>query len=341
MKSNALYFPQITVPDDAWTIKALLYWDKLSSIVPLDQLIPLDQLTPRMQKLEDAGLVEPLIPSHFVHQIKEFDERFIELIEHRLKNQPPSIRFDGNATSMTPIHAEKLGDIPGYLVDVGLARQGRWPWYEVETRTANLFMSYLAVCLAALPDVDATPVTDSTLIASTMLPPSDRKGRREVHAHKAREVVLRELLPVPKGPVDIDRLVRFKRQHGHLLPDLRRKVEAHCTYVASLAGPSDRIEANEAFIRDIRQQVAEIEAAMRPSLGPVVLGSLLPLLGAGLSWSATDPGAPAAYAGAATSFASAAYMAIASVRGPRKAVSSRPLAYLAHARRALHSPPAR
>ncbi|MBN9366474.1 MAG: hypothetical protein J0H59_05515 [Comamonadaceae bacterium] len=53
--------------------------------------------------------------------------------------------FDAGTTAR--IHAEKLGEIPRFLVQQGLAKQVDWAWYDVETGTANQFMSYIATCL--------------------------------------------------------------------------------------------------------------------------------------------------------------------------------------------------
>lgn len=183
--------------------------------------------------------------------------------------------------------------------------------------------------------MDAVPVTDKAIFASLLRPRYRQMAGHALHQHKAREVVLRSLLPTSAEPVDIDQLLLFKRRRGHLLPPLRTKVEAHCTRVAALPDAEDRIEANEAFIQDCQQQIAEIEAAMRPSFGKVVWGALAPLFGAGLSLHSTDPGTQAAYAGTALSLSGAAYQAIASIHGSRVAVANRPLAHIAHARKAL------
>jgi hypothetical protein len=335
MRSNALYFPYIEPPHDAWATRALLYWDKLSSIVPLDHMHCPDQMSERMRKLLDEGLVEPLSPGQFVHGIPKFDECFVDLVEKRVLRQRHSVQRAAAPAPTTLVHAEKLGRVPEFLVEAGLARQVNWAWYEVDSVVANQFMSYLAMCLGAIPEVDAVPVTDKAIFASMLRPRSRQMAGHALHQHKAREVVLRSLLPAPAEPVDIDQLLLFKRRHGHLLPPLRTKVEAHCTRVAALLDAEDRIEANEAFIQDCQQQIAEIEAAMRPSFGKVVLGTLAPLFGAGLSLRSTDPGNQAAYAGAALSLFGAAYQAIASIHGSRAAVANRPLAYVAHARRAL------
>lgn len=63
MRNNALYFPYISVPDEKWTIKTLLYWDKLSSIVPMDYIGEPEQLSPFMRELVHGNLVEQIFPA--------------------------------------------------------------------------------------------------------------------------------------------------------------------------------------------------------------------------------------------------------------------------------------
>ena len=333
MRSNALYFPYISLPPDAWTARTLLYWDKLSSIVPVDHLDDPEQLPERMRRLLAEGLVEPIIPARFVYQIREFDERFIDMLDKHRSLPKHALKTKDAPFKTTRIHAEKLGRIPEYLIDVGLAKQDGYPWYDVEESTAHLFMSYLAVCLSALPEVDAAPVTNHTRVMSMMMPPRGITNAQALHRRKAREVALNHLLPMPTQPVDIDQLVHFKQRHGHLLPDLRAKVEAHCIKVSTHVNPDDRMTLNEAFIREVQQQVREIDAAMQQKLGPTTLGSLLPLFGAGLAVQGTDPSSPIVYAGAALSFVGTAYAAINSIRAPRLDAAAKPLAYFAMAQR--------
>ncbi|MBK6868017.1 MAG: hypothetical protein IPG98_08890 [Burkholderiales bacterium] len=336
MRSNALYFPYIALPNDAWTAKALLYWDRLSSIVPMDHLHHPDQTSDFMRELLAEGLVQPVIPAQYVYRIERFDDSFIELIESRLRRDRQRLVESFDAGTTTRIHAEKLGEIPRFLTKQGLAKQIDWAWYDVETGTANQFMSYLATCLGAIPEVDATPVTNKTAFARGLKPPYRQSAQYPLHKHKSREVVLKHLLPTPKEPVQLDKLLRFKQQYGQLLPPLRDRVEAHCTYVATLSDADQRIEANKAFLLECRQQIAEIEEVMQPTLGKVVLGSLAPLFGAGFTVQATDSGNMVAYTGAALTLAGAAYHAIASVRGDG-ALQNRPLAYVVHASQAFSS----
>lgn len=327
MRSNALFFPYIALPDDAWTAKSLLYWDKLSSIVPMDHLDHPEQMSNFMRALLVEGLVEPVVPSWHIHQIEQFDASFIELIEHRLRRQRP-----GNMRRMTRIHMEKLGDISRFLVQSGLARRGNGIWYEVEATTANLFMAYLATCLGAVPEVNATPVTNNMAFAMNLRPRTGQTAQHAIQRHASREEVLHRLLPTPVGRVGLAKLLSFKRDFGHLLPPLRLLVEEHCSRIAILTEADDRTDANEAFLQRCRQDVADIEEAMRPTFGKLAWSSLVPLFGAGLTFQGTDLGNNAAYTGAALTLASAVYQAISSVRAPR-AIRNRPLAYVAHARR--------
>ncbi|MDS1138955.1 hypothetical protein RE432_00810 [Pusillimonas sp. SM2304] len=52
MADVALYYPYISPPPNAWTIRALLYWDRIDAIVP-DGVA----LKPSTQELLDTGLL--------------------------------------------------------------------------------------------------------------------------------------------------------------------------------------------------------------------------------------------------------------------------------------------
>ena len=102
MRDNALYFPYISVPNDRWTIKTLLYWDRLSSIVPMDHIDSPEQFSPFMHSLVQENLVEQVFPAHHLFEIPDFERCFIKLITGRFKilRRPSSFR--------SSIYSEKL-----------------------------------------------------------------------------------------------------------------------------------------------------------------------------------------------------------------------------------------
>lgn len=343
MRDNALYFPYISVPNEKWTIKTLLYWDKLSSIVPMDYIDAPEQLSPFMRQLVHEDLVEQIFPAHHLQQIENFESCFIRLVEHRIKNNrrfaSDKVRIHNeklNGRSL--IHAEKMGVIPEFLIESGLAsRTDNWAWFEVDTTIANIFMAYLATCLGALEDVNAAPVTNQARFSSIINPQRFSAKTNNVHHHKARDVILQSLLPTPDEKVSMDQLLRFKSDHGHLLPLLRRKIEAHCASVSILPTGDDRLNSTAQFISDCMDDVNEITEAMKPTWKKITLGSITPLFGAGFTWKATSINDELAYAGAAFTFAATAYQAISSVRGSRANQLRKPLAYIAHARSGIYA----
>lgn len=335
MSNNALYFPNISVPSTAWTAQALLYWDKLVSIVPLDHLDDPEHLSPNTRDLMTEGLVEPVMPSSYVHQIPEFDNRFIRYVEGNMGRWRMSSRRFPSGHRTAQVHAEKLGDIPDFLVEAGLARRLARPWYEIDEPVASHFMTYLATALCAVPEVGATPITDKLALAQPLgLTPAGARIDRTLHTTKARQVILKALLPVPAGPLSIHKLVEFKRRHGHLLPQLRTKIELHCAHIAAVESPEQRLLETEVFIADSQDQIDEITAEMKQSFTRIILGKISPLLGAGLALGySTDLASSGAVAGAALSLAGTIYEVVSSIREgqPRE----RPLAYFAHGRREL------
>ncbi|MBM4928307.1 hypothetical protein HYO35_22425 [Vibrio parahaemolyticus] len=337
MRKNALYFPYISVPNNQWTIKTLLYWDRLSSIVPMDYLHNPDALDPFMRSLVYEGLVEQVVPANHLYQIPRFEQSFIDFIEKRqpvlqrgsFSDQRGRIHHEKLGST---IHAEKLGEIPNYLIETGLAIESdSYGWYLVDKRVAKWFMAYLATCLGALDDVDAAPVTNQVGFASLISPQIYRNNK---HKNKARDVVLEAILPTPSEEVTLDQLLRFKSDYGHLLPKLRLKVESHCAHIATIRDHEVRELMTNEFISNCRDDLKEIEDAMSPTWRHITFGKIIPLFGAGFTVNAIDANEDTlAYAGAALSLAGVAYDAIASIRSDRERAQNKPLAYIAHAHR--------
>jgi len=349
VQDNALYFPYISVPNESWTIKTLMYWDKLASIVPMDHMHEPERLTPFMRELVRSDLVEQLFPGQFIWQLEHFESSFIKMIEARLSKQKgwgkgsrlgksrvnrlgSWVESARNPNNLRRVHAEKMGSIPRYLISSGLARETEgYDWYLVEKNVANLFMCYLATCLGAMDQVGAVPVTNkiqNTIPFGSQSPYSRANNR---HRQKARDLVLEKLLPVPNEKVRLDDLLRFKNDHGRLLPPLRLMVENHCAEVSRIEDPHDRVDLSLQFLNECKDSIQEIEDAMKPTWKKITFGSLLPIGASGLAWSAVAPGSTLGNLAAGTSFLASAYTALSQIQEPRRRVENKPLAYVAHA----------
>jgi hypothetical protein len=229
------------------------------------------------------------------------------------------------------IQLEKLGDLPNFLISEGLAIKSDNNWFEMETRVADSFMAYLAICLGSLKSVNAAPITSEMKYAN-FLGHFRKKVLNSNHKNKATSVILNQLLPTPNGYIHLDDLLKFKEEHGHLLPLFRRKVEVETAKIATLASSSDRQDATEQFISECRIQRDEIVDAMSPSWSKITFGTLAPLFGTGLALSSTGLSYSAVSVGSSLAFLSTAYTAINSIKAQRKKAEIMPLAYLAHTR---------
>lgn len=336
MRDTALFFPFISVPEEQWTYHTLLYWDKLASIVPFDHVGNPEQMTPFMRVLLREGVVERLHPGQYLHEIEEFDSSFKVLIESKLghiraiQKQHPQHRVFG-IHRQGRIHAEKLGLVQNYLVEKGLARRDIRDWYIVEEWVANLFMAYLASCLGALEDVDAAPVTNRVNIANLYANFTGNNISQESsqYSDEARKMVLNALLPYPDEPIKVSSLFKFKEQHGHLLPEFRNRVEGHCITVSKLENAEERMLLTQNFINDSLDEIKYIESKMKPFWKKLTFSSITPIIGAGISATATDE--KFALTGAVVTLSSTIFQAVSSIREERR-IKDAPFAYVARSR---------
>ena len=60
--NNLLYYPYINLPNTDWAIRALLYYDNISSIVPTQYFYEPEQYEPFMREVIQNELIHPINP---------------------------------------------------------------------------------------------------------------------------------------------------------------------------------------------------------------------------------------------------------------------------------------
>jgi hypothetical protein len=301
---KVLYFPHIRVPDSAWFTRALLYWDEVGTIVPGG---PPDEVRAIMGEhtcsLMDAGLVAPVKAGTAIH-VPHFDQAFIEMVE-----ADPQIPGSGSSAPRKtfPLHMTKPGyEITHYLEQRGLltAHPGS-QWLDVEERTADLLMTYLACTIGATQALEMTPITDRAESLAVLT------GRQAASSEVTRleMTVLEGLLPAPAEGVAPEELAAFKQSHGDLLSSFRRELE-NFAIDATMLAPELRDRKAALFADELQDQLAEISGRMRRRWPRIVFGTLCGVLAAAVPLaSAAVGGAALAAAGAAPGLASAVYAA--------------------------------
>ena len=328
MKNNALYFPYINIPNSPSSLRTLLYWDKISAIVPYDYAYYPDLYTPYMQELVFEGLVEQVFPSDYIQQVPNFAEVFLDYVQnHRTR------KIVGNTTL---IHIEKMGEIGENLQRLGLARIQNYPWYEVDSWTASAFMSYLATVLGGLEIIDAIPVT-TEYKDFVVLTDKDTRFSETYNARRVaiRQIILNDIFPYPQQISNLSELARFKQQYGSRMQMFRRKIESITIDLANIENDKARFERTQIVVEQLQDEVRQVSELLKPHFGNIILGTLAPVVASVASLVAIDLSDPALVVGAgvvasSVSLASIAYQ-IAKSRYDQKDNLNQPLAYAAFA----------
>jgi hypothetical protein len=232
--SSILYYPFINVPKTDWTLRTLLYYDNVYSIVPSAYREEPEKFETGMLELVKEELVIAVDPKDALKHYYNLEDPFIAFLKQHekklaknqklFKNQLKEIHHMSELYG-AKIHVGKFNEsVFRALVDMGLAkRQLSDPyWYWVEENTANLLMKYLAQLMSLY--LDLLPVTDSL-----NKPLSIRKKQGAspyvLRKHRSkREAILKELIPFAEQ-ISIPNLRRFKDDYRSLLEPFRNQVE--------------------------------------------------------------------------------------------------------------------
>lgn len=158
MNNNLLYYPYIDIPNSNWTIKSLLYWEKVGIIVPPHFMEDPRQFKKTTIDLLNTDLIEQISPCAYTYGDRKFEKGFMKLLSSpgfELENKQKHFRKG----KVSRIHYQKFGEeLMEVLVRYGIARKFDYSWYNVESKTANLVMSYLAFYIGKKGDF--LPATD-------------------------------------------------------------------------------------------------------------------------------------------------------------------------------------
>jgi hypothetical protein len=302
---NILYYPYINVPRTDWTLRTLLYYDNIGSIVPQEYYYqPERNYEPFMLELIRNELVTPINPMDVLVNSWQSTRPFIEMIEknaERLRKYQSGFRngsrgmIHGDKFIGAQIHADKFDENIFYrLEELGLAQRGDGRWYQVERRTAASLMKFLATLVGQ--KTQRLPTTD-------YVRPFYNRSSFNNQTRK-RETILTNLIPFPED-IDLARLTRFKERHNQLLSAFRTRVEL-------IVLDPNIIEGTPLFhqhLSELAQRKEELTAKMNENgFGNILFGTVCGLIGAGVGLAATST--TGAVLGALPGFANAVHSAL-------------------------------
>ncbi len=261
MPDNVLYFPYIRVPNSVWFTRILLYWDKVGTLVPFEFIASPERLGEHTRSLIERNLVGQIIPGMHVGRIPRFRAAFIDRLDTLGAAMDQRRQSFENAKIFT-IYSEKMFGIGETLMSLKLARRSptHGDLFEVEEQTGFEFMTYLAIALSKLEDLQFIPVTDESFVLERLAPTGS--GSLE-EVDRFRLQVLEEVLPAPSQPLLASDILEFKLDHGKQLGRFRRHIEMELTVIAGFQDEELRKRRLELFKEQLKAEVEDIRSKMQ------------------------------------------------------------------------------
>ena len=300
-----LYYPYINLPRTDWTVRTLLYYDSISSIVPQDYFYsPEKKYSPFMLDLVRSELVIPIDPIQTLDNPWEVSKPFIQFLEdnqsslaekRRNFNMGKREEMSRYKFSGSRIHTDKFdGEIFYILEKMGLAKRQDNSWYMVEASIADYLMKFLATVIST--KLELQPTTDR--FEKEYFAPSETVQKTK------RETILTNLIPFPEE-IDFEKIRKFKDRHLDLLKAFKNRVE-------QLVLDETLIEGTELFNLKVEELVIrkdELSAKMNESqIKNIILGSVFGIIGAYQGLASADT--IGAFIGGLPGFASAIHSAL-------------------------------
>lgn len=264
-EKTILYYPTIRIKDGTWLRNALLYWDKVASIVPGMNYSAINSI--EIEYLQDAGIYEPIYPFE-LEQENGLCELFCQQVKKNLKYSKKSI----NKRHTARVHVEKLNmvdmvhidktpePILEYLLDEGIAQRNYdGTWINMNSKDADVYMATLAKYLAKVHG-NTEIGTDSGI--KFYYPFTGSKGNIDAEKQIYLNMALQKILPVPNMNVSLADIIDFRMRHERELRCFRRRIEAfqwnlkHCTDVEDIQDTTRMLQ------RQMDDDLHEIEELM-------------------------------------------------------------------------------
>ena len=294
-----------------------------------------------MKELVEAGLVKEVVPAKYHSAVPKFRSAFLDFIDHSsIIEERRGVTLQEYET--IPIHIEKMiGDgLTQDLVDRGLAIPAQYPWWNVETLTANLFMGYLASVLGKLDELRMYPMTDITSALSVFSRTPQHILSTRSLVDQLRMGVLADILPSPDYTVPVRELLDFKQRHSGFLRSFRRHIEAFLIDLTAITEIEQRNERVQIFKTQTKERINEIVAKMNERRWPrIILGGVCGVVAAAIPGiSAIVTSNQLVAAAALPGLVSAIYSAFTGLPDKQRQVLHDPLAYAVYARRRFSVP---
>lgn len=233
---HALYYPHINLTNKNWVKHALLFWDKISRIVP--QSVEPSDSEDIIKMKYDSGFIEDYRPERWdtSHAFQDFSrvlrpilesdrffhDRFFERERHRRdyeRDYRDRRRFfsDMVQSNGTYIHVEKMEPmLKEYLFQVGVAIPGRheWEdWIKIDNEIGLLYMTYFAKSISKSKSLPIVTDIEQSFSASLYFESTINSDYQDQFEYRLGNLLIETIVPKNINDVPLDKLLEIRRKY--------------------------------------------------------------------------------------------------------------------------------
>ncbi len=290
MAQTILYYPTIDIQDGQWLRNAVLYWDKVASIVPYDNY---SDYSPEVLYLKECEIYNPIFPqlvfsseyatdffSTIIRRIERSNKNFeIKTEPYKAQNDHGQIIIHNkkiyNPALFDHIHHKKFpSNLLDYLVDKRYAKYYKDnEWLEIESRIAEIYMRTLAEFAVKSYSEDIVLGTDKF----------ERQHDIYSHARPQFNTVCLSLefnncLPRPIPDIGFEQLLDFKERRKQEFQQFRKKLRELENNLSKCSNNEEIRFRTEEFKESWQREIIQTQKMFKADRIPFILGSLYTLI---------------------------------------------------------------
>ncbi|MFZ2146439.1 MAG: DUF6236 family protein [Sedimentisphaerales bacterium] len=286
---HAIYYPHINLTNKNWLKYALLFWDKISRIVPAT-VSPCDseeviKIRSEIDFIQDyhpeswdtssaankffrtfRGWIDnPEFLHYYRHRFPEIFEMEMSLRQRKWHDHPDMVRFLGAVAREhgTYIHVQKLDlELKEYLYLTGVAIPGenQWEdWVKIDGELGLLYMTYLA---SSIGEQTRRPiVTDyNACFAGSSVLLRDIEGRHSGNLeYGLGNLLIASYAPKDMNAVTIDSLLEFRKKYDNERLAFFEAVAAICRDVPTVENEDQLKDALNHHGKILKKQTNDLK----------------------------------------------------------------------------------
>lgn len=284
LERKIIYYPTIVVPSQ-WAKWAVLYFDKVSSIIP--QNLGFKEVVGSWNKndfetmkiLIDEGELEPSDPQSLVSQahwssVEAFEKEFKEIVVS--KSFQSIINRKRKRNLIWRVHKDKVSyRTYEFLHELGLAEKDKenYNWFLMEEKTSLLYISLLAKYLADLDPDFTVPGTDREDYEKIIYKASSPKN-----GFLSVDTKFMNILPIPCSDVSIRNILRFKKRRRDELLHFREIIDNVYREISNAEKSKEIKQIIVSHQEKIEREVENLRNMMKEENIKTILGSFKSLL---------------------------------------------------------------